>query len=132
MRQKCASVVFGGEGLKPSLPLIRLSLRVVGRRHFWLFSLVRAAECILYSRLIYHVYSLCMYTAMGIFSGLPTMTKGRLPTNMVAGTMQLPALRKSSYHTSVSHPCLEITCGRRVGSYSQLAGARTQSCNQVG
>ena len=37
--------------------------------HFWLFSLVRAADYILYTYLIYHAYTLGIHTTIYIFSG---------------------------------------------------------------
>ena len=45
-----------------------LATIVVGGRHFWLFCLVRVGKYMQYTFSIYHVYTLCIYTTMYIFS----------------------------------------------------------------
>ena len=45
--------------------------------------LLRVAEYILYTYLIYNIYTLCIHTTMYIFSALPVMTKGHPPTTMI-------------------------------------------------
>ena len=57
---------------------------VVGGRHCWLFFVWCGQLNMYYIFLIYHVHSLCIYTAIYIFSGLPAMTKGCLSTICLA------------------------------------------------
>ena len=56
------------------------------RFYFWIFCLLRVAEYIICTYLIYHVYTLCMYATKYIFSRPLIMTEGHLPTAMV-GTL---------------------------------------------
>ena len=44
---------------------------------------MQAAGYTIHTYLTYHACTLCMYTSTYIFSGLPAMTKGRLPTTML-------------------------------------------------
>ena len=56
---------------------------VVGGLNFLVFGLLRAVEYVRYKYLVYHIHSLCMYTATYIFSGPSAMTKGRPPITML-------------------------------------------------
>ena len=55
---------------------------VLGGRHFWLFVLAGGPAYILYTYLIYHLYTLCTYTTIYIFGGPLAMSKIRPPTTM--------------------------------------------------
>ena len=61
--------------------LVNVWSKVVGVRHFSLVCLLRVAEYILYTYLLYHLYTLCIYTTIYIFIGSPAMTKGPLASN---------------------------------------------------
>ena len=56
---------------------------VVGGRLFWLFVLAGGPPYILYTGLIYHVYTLCIYATICIFGRPPAMSKSRPPTTML-------------------------------------------------
>ena len=60
------------------------SIIVVGRRHFWLFVLASGPPYILYTYLVHHVYTRCIYTTIYIFGGPLAMTKTRPPTTMAS------------------------------------------------
>ena len=77
---------FSVEGL---LAALHVTIVVVGGRRFWLFVLVGGPPYILYTYLIYHLYTLCMYTTICMFGGPPAMSKTRPPTTMATmGNMQ--------------------------------------------
>ena len=56
---------------------------VVGGRHFLLFVLAGRPPFILYTYLIYQLCTLCIYTTIHIFGGLPATPKTRPPTPML-------------------------------------------------
>ena len=58
---------------------------VVGRRQIWRVVLAGGPPFKLYTYLIYHLYTLCIYTTICIFGGLPAMSKTRPPTTMDQG-----------------------------------------------
>ena len=62
---------------------ITLHTTVVAGRHFWLFVFAGGPPYKLYTYIIYHVYTLCIYTTIYIFGRLPAMSKGRPPTTML-------------------------------------------------
>ena len=56
----------------------------VGGRQFWLFVFAGGPPFILYTYLIFHVYTLCIYIIIYMFGGPPAMSKSRPPTTMIA------------------------------------------------
>ena len=56
---------------------------VVGGRHVWLFGLLRTAEYVIYTYLMYNIYNLCILKTIHMLSGPPAMTKGRPPSTMI-------------------------------------------------
>ena len=70
---------------------------VVGGRHFWLSVLAGGPPFILYTYLIYHLYTLCIYTSIHIFDRPPAMSKTCLPTTMVTNLPHNIRLSYSRY-----------------------------------
>ena len=56
---------------------------VVGGRHFCFFVLAGCPPYILYTYLIYYLYTLCIYTTVYMFGGPPVMSKTCPPTTMM-------------------------------------------------
>ena len=74
---------------------------VVGGRHFWLFVLADGRPYILYTYLIYHLYSLCIYTTIHLFSGHAQCQK---PAREPSGLGQAPLSASFLAELSVRSP----------------------------
>ena len=76
-RRQCREATIAAEAAKSVLNRI-----VVGGRHFSLFALAGVPPYILFTYLMYHFYTLCIYITIYIFGGPPAMSKTRPPTTM--------------------------------------------------
>ena len=60
-----------------------IHIMIVGGRHLWLFVFAGGPPYVLCTYLIYHVYTLFIYTSIYILGGPPAMSKSRPPTTMM-------------------------------------------------